>query len=597
MADSQPPDLRPSGTGSDFDPTWSKDPVEEMRQPLLQPEAAAMEPSQTWHQSQADINMALDRAAAALEKLSASNPRTFEGPTSPTTFHSIATPGSSQRNSFVFQESEWEKHQVVPVTTYHSIATPAGSQRNSQVFQDEPKHQENCHREAEQGESSIDEPDDNRGNRRNRRSRSKRSRRSRRPIKEACCGERRCVEARHVHCFQLCCARLTCSWCLKGSLLVLAVNYIFLSGPLSQPLWIPISTKYACESNDDGNGPKLVAHKKDLSGGLHACETLCNQHPGCQAIDWYNTTRWCNLYAVPCLKPTANWDGASSYQKAVVCQLSNGTSGVLIGGQCHVGIHVPSMSSVVVQEVPAMLSSWRSWSMTLLVTLIYCYMMSEWCREKLRPAVKVATWPIVTPIRSTYQGGIARKVGVLVLLIAAWAAGTFRYWGLPPHPEKVARGEVPELPLMEWGWLGISLLALLLLLCKGFRACILSTVVAIGSCIMSVFATACTTAASLCFESSLLADAAVMGGGAAVAAEGAAGATAVAEAGATVEATAAADAALGVEGTAAADVVLGVASSRIHFRAELWLEGCHGKTEVLKDGVTNNELSQRRHRF
>eukprot|EP00913_Durusdinium_trenchii_P027239 g25557.t1 len=87
MADSQPPDLRPSGTGSDFDPTWSKDPVEEMRQPLLQPEAAAMEPSQTWHQSQADINMALDRAAAALEKLSASNPRTFEGPTSPTTFH------------------------------------------------------------------------------------------------------------------------------------------------------------------------------------------------------------------------------------------------------------------------------------------------------------------------------------------------------------------------------------------------------------------------------------------------------------------------------------------------------------------------------
>eukprot|EP00913_Durusdinium_trenchii_P027240 g25558.t1 len=191
-----------------------------------------------------------------------------------------------------------------------------------------------------------------------------------------------------------------------------------------------------------------------------------------------------------------------------------------------------------------MLSSWRSWSMTLLVTLIYCYMMSEWCREKLRPAVKVATWPIVTPIRSTYQGGIARKVGVLVLLIAAWAAG-----------------EVPELPLMEWGWLGISLLALLLLLCKGFRACILSTVVAIGSCIMSVFATACTTAASLCFESSLLADAAVMGGGAAVAAEGAAGATAVAEAGATVEATAAADAALGVEGTAAADVAAGGAAA------------------------------------
>ena len=25
--------------------------------------------------------------------------------------------------------------------------------------------------------------------------------------------------------------------------------------------------------------------------------------------------RWCNLYKQPCLKPTASWDGASSYQR------------------------------------------------------------------------------------------------------------------------------------------------------------------------------------------------------------------------------------------------------------------------------------------
>ena len=94
------------------------------------------------------------------------------------------------------------------------------------------------------------------------------------------------------------------------------------AGPLSQPLWIPISTKYvgnskiqhdscywitmdcklepfcflkqtwggsavssiqllqvqACENNDDGGSePKLLGQKKNVAGGLQACEALCNQ--------------------------------------------------------------------------------------------------------------------------------------------------------------------------------------------------------------------------------------------------------------------------------------------------------------------------------
>lgn len=113
--------------------------------------------------------------------------------------------------------------------------------------------------------------------------------------------------------------------------------------------WIPISTKYACEENDDGSRPASVdrlGHQANLTGGLHACQGLCNEYTGCQAVDWFNSTRRCNLYATPCLKPTAAWDGASSYQKTLTCWLVNDTLGVLIRGHCHavMDAYVPSPS-------------------------------------------------------------------------------------------------------------------------------------------------------------------------------------------------------------------------------------------------------------
>lgn len=350
-------------------------------------------------------------------------------------------------------------------------------------------------------------------------------------------------------------------------LLVVIVNYIFLSGPLSQPLWIPISTKAACEENDDGSGPasvKRVGHKANVTGGLHACEALCNGFSRCQAVDWYNDTRWCNLYATPCLRPTASWDGASSYQKAVVCRLFNGTSGVLIGGRCHVGIHVPSMSSVVEQELPAMLRSPKSWSFTLLVALIYTYVMSAWFRKKFDPVVKRIQEPTVAAVRWTL-GAVWRKAAMLLILLALWAAATVHYWGLPPVSavRKLEKGERPPLPYMEWIWMGVSMLLFLLVICKGFRACILSAIVTLGTCIMSAFASLCTFATSLCVETGLMAEAAAIGGVGAAAAtvEGAAGAAATAEAGVAVESAAAADAALGAEGAAAADVAAGGAAA------------------------------------
>ena len=47
-----------------------------------------------------------------------------------------------------------------------------------------------------------------------------------------------------------------------------------------------IGPSQACESNDDGNGPasvQRVGHKANVTGGLHACESLCNERLGGRA--------------------------------------------------------------------------------------------------------------------------------------------------------------------------------------------------------------------------------------------------------------------------------------------------------------------------
>ncbi|CAJ1393418.1 unnamed protein product [Effrenium voratum] len=102
------------------------------------------------------------------------------------------------------------------------------------------------------------------------------------------------IEGKHVHCFQLCCARMSCSWCLKMTIFLGFVQSTFLVGPLSRPLWIPISTQYAqrlqsraqgapdarplalrtleaCEQNSDVGIPEAFAQHHDLASGPAEC--------------------------------------------------------------------------------------------------------------------------------------------------------------------------------------------------------------------------------------------------------------------------------------------------------------------------------------
>lgn len=90
---------------------------------------------------------------------------------------------------------------------------------------------------------------------------------------------------------------------------------------------------------ETGQAEVAARHRK-------ACEARCASDPGCQAIDYYNETRWCSLYSQPCSQPTASWQGASSYEIAVACNLHNGSTGVEVAGRCLTGVELPTLWSV-----------------------------------------------------------------------------------------------------------------------------------------------------------------------------------------------------------------------------------------------------------
>lgn len=359
--------------------------------------------------------------------------------------------------------------------------------------------------------------------------------------------------ARH-HCLQLCCARLCCSWCCKCMVLVVVVNAFFLSGPLSKPMWIPISQHAACENCDDlPRSADAFRQEAPMEGGLAACEALCSSYSDCQAVDWFNTTRWCNLYTQPCLKPTANWDGASSYQIAVSCTLFNGTSGVMIGGQCMAGIEIPTTWSVVKREIPKLLSSPRSWLCSLSVALIYTYVTSSWLRGKTRPVV---LW--ITP-----KGPRGRSVLAWLLLLLGWWAFTYHEFGLPTmtaKEESAEGGIFGQMALEQKLWYGVSFLALFLLCCPCSRSIILSGMLSLGTCIMSAFMSAVAFALSGCIDVTA-ATAAIGGATAAGVTEATVAAEGTLAGGAALEAGVAADGAMGAEGAVAADTAAGGAAA------------------------------------
>lgn len=388
------------------------------------------------------------------------------------------------------------------------------------------------------------------------------------------------MKPHHVTCLQLCCARLSCSWCIKVTILLAAVQLLFLIGPLSQPIWIPVSLDKACQTNDDpGKKPAPFSHQAPVRN-LEDCKAACTSMKGCQAIDYFNITQWCNFYSTACTKPTAVWDEASSYQITVICTMHNGSTGVLIAGHCVLGIEVPTVTSTVMMEVPLMLTSPRSWGCSLLVACIYTYIMSPWFQQKLRPV----TWPCVSCCAATcrwVRAGKGRRALFLLLLAAAWVAFTIQTFGPPPTSIKRAVKDTPSRPMVEWMWLGGSAIIFLMLLCKGLRTVILSAVLALGGCLMSGFTSVAACAMSSCVDVSaasaagaaglvgagtaaLATDAAVTAEGA-VAAEAMVGAEAVAGTdgavaadaaacgGAAAEASAAADAAVAAEAAAAAE--------------------------------------------
>lgn len=383
------------------------------------------------------------------------------------------------------------------------------------------------------------------------------------------------LDPQHLFCLQMCCARLSCSWFCKMFILVLAVNMYFLVGSLSQPFWIPISLHKACQTSDDvGGGPKPFLASPGMAQGLLACQTLCNSIEGCQAVDWFNETKWCNLYTEPCAQPTAEYSGSSSYQMAISCSFRNGSSGVLLNGHCRVDIQVPTVGSIVKQEVPVMLSSPRSWAISLGVTLLYTYIVSAWCRQKLQPVSFVALAPIRLCYRWFRAGGCWRRLVLALILIGVWFFYTWWEWGPPPMLASAEGQGMMKLPLAEWAWLGGSSLVLAMVLCPGVRALILSMILGIGAWIMTVFTGLMTFAFSACFdvgalgaaglagtgEAMVIADGAATLDGVAAAdivagAEGAVAADATAAAGATAEASAAADAAVAAEAAAAAEAV------------------------------------------
>jgi len=310
-----------------------------------------------------------------------------------------------------------------------------------------------------------------------------------------------------VQCLTLSAVRLSCSWCLKLTILYLCVASLFLLGPLSRPMWVPISKSKACEKSKDAlpSSP----NGKDLWQSLEDCEAACERRQDCQAIDYYHATNWCNYYATPCAQPTAVWDGASSFQMAVSCRLTNGTQGILIAGHCTLGIVVPSTWSVICSEAPALLHSPFSWSLSIAVTLIYAYLVSSWFRQlrAVQQAAKVAvcaSQPVLKLGRCWYRwmygGGWPRKLMLMIVLAIAWFGATVHWFGLPP----TSAGKLPRLPLSEYAWLSLSIVVFFLAVCKGCRSVVVNSVLCIGSGVMNVFLSCAGCALSACFDTAAL---------------------------------------------------------------------------------------------
>ena len=72
--------------------------------------------------------------------------------------------------------------------------------------------------------------------------------------------------------------------------------------------WRVISGSRSCEENSQGI-TRLLGQK---SNSLDSCKKLCLRH-NCRAIDFYASTKWCNLYQRACTNPQLVKEGSSSH--------------------------------------------------------------------------------------------------------------------------------------------------------------------------------------------------------------------------------------------------------------------------------------------
>jgi len=275
-------------------------------------------------------------------------------------------------------------------------------------------------------------------------------------------------------CARHCCARLFCSWFFKGAILLVVTKLIFLCGPLSKPWWIPISFDRACEKNNDPLGSVRSNLKQIKDHTLDMCQTACERTAGCTAIDVFNKTNVCNLYDIPCTYPTADWDGASSFQMVEYCTLPNGSGGILIQGHCDSRVEPPTFWSLVRQEFVGMCTSPSSWCLSLFVAFVYSYVTSDWLRDKLENGCLGFCFKC-----------LSGAPGQTLALFFCWVGISAWYFDWPfPSPEvhwvavETLGCSVPAWAPMQW----VLNLAAVLLLCliwfTCFRTYFLSNVLA-----------------------------------------------------------------------------------------------------------------------
>jgi hypothetical protein len=75
--------------------------------------------------------------------------------------------------------------------------------------------------------------------------------------------------------------------------------------------WWVIKADSACQENTDGI---MVSDSFGSGYTPQSCQAECQD--GCQAVDFFSATGWCNLYDRPCAHPTLEADGASSFRKS-----------------------------------------------------------------------------------------------------------------------------------------------------------------------------------------------------------------------------------------------------------------------------------------